>query len=417
MKLTRPANENYAATIVTVRNIINLPKCDNVVGVPVHGYQAIVSKDTQVGQLYVLFTAETQLSPEYASRNNLHRHENLNADPKQTGYLEDNRRIKAMRFRGNTSNALLMPLSSLAFTGAYLTDLREGDTFDELNGVRICNKYVIAHRSGLSNNQQQSKKVQRVDDTHFPKHFDTANYFRNFEQINPDDEVVVSQKLHGTSVRIGHIIVKRKLTWKDRVAKFFGATVVEQQYDYVYGSRNVVKDPGNPFAKPGFYAEDIYSNVGSRLKGAIPKGYVIYGEIVGWVGTTPIQPGFTYGLPVGESKLYVYRVVQVNPSGRAVDLTWDQVVGFCQEISVDTVPEVWRGEHGEFSGMLDLFVDVQLSKRFKTALPTNGTVDEGVCVRREGSLTPLVLKAKSPKFFELESKQLDTGVADMEAQA
>jgi hypothetical protein len=31
-------------------------------------------------------------------------------------------------------------------------------------------------------------------------------------------------------------------------------------------------------------------------------------------------------------------------------------------------------------------------------------------------MTPLVLKAKSPKFFELESKQLDAGVADLESQ-
>lgn len=417
MKLNPPANENYAATIVTVRGTTTLPQCDNVVGVAVHGYQAIVSKDTQVGQLYILFTAETQLSTDYAHHNNLHRHENLNADPKQTGYLEDNRRIKAMRFRGNTSNALLMPLSSLEFTGVRLDYLKEGDTFDEFDGVPICRKYTIPTRGGVSNNQQQSKKIQRVDDSHFPRHFDTANYFRNSDQFNPYDQVTVTQKLHGTSVRIAHTIVKRKLTWKDKVAKYFGATVQETEYAYVYGSRNVVKDPGNPFAQPGFYAEDIYSQVGGRLKGSIPKGYVIYGEIIGWVGTTPIQPGFTYGLPVGESKLYVYRVAQVNPSGRAVDLTWDQVVGFCQEIGVDTVPEVHRGEHGEFSGMLDLFIDVRLKNRFSNALPTDGTVDEGVCVRREGLPTPLVLKAKSPKFFELESKQLDSGVPDMESQA
>jgi hypothetical protein len=326
MKLNKPNNENYAATIVTVRN---------VVGVPVHGYQAITSKDTKVGELYVLFTAETQLSERYANLHNLHRHENLNSDPKQTGYLEDNRRIKAMRFRGNTSNALLMPLSSLWFTGFNVDSLKEGDTFDELNGVPICNKYVVATRgAGLSNNQQQSKKILRVDDIHFPKHFDTGNYFRNSDQIHPDDDVVITQKLHGTSVRIANTLVKRKLTWKDKVAKYFGASVQETEYDYVYGSRNVVKDPENPFAPSGFYAMDIYSHVGQRLNGSISKGYVLYGEIIGWVGDMPIQQGFTYGIPRGQSKLYVYRVVQVNHSGRATDLTWDQVVGFCQEIGV-----------------------------------------------------------------------------------
>ena len=37
------------------------------------------------------------------------------------------------------------------------------------------------------------------------------------------------------------------------------------------------------------------------------------------------------------------------------------------------------------------------------------TVDEGVCVRAEGVI-PTILKAKSPQFFEFETKLLDEGV-------
>jgi hypothetical protein len=419
VKLAPPVNENYAATIVRVRSTVALPKCDNVVGVPIHGYQAIVSKDIEVDELRVLFTAETQLSLAYAFHNNLHRHEHLNADPSAKGYLEDNRRVKALRFRGNASNALLMPLSSLTYTGANLDELREGDTFDQLNGHDICQKYMVPTRGSAYTAPSGLPRSPRVDDVHFPKHFDTANYFRNADQFDGGREVVVTQKLHGTSVRFGHTVVRRKLTWKDRIAQLFGVAVQMREYDYVYGSRNVLKDPDDPFADPGFYPLDIYSQVGKRFKGSIPQGYLVYGEIIGWVGDTQIQPGFTYQLPRGESRLYVYRVVHVNPTGRAVDLTWDQVKAFCQEIGADHVPELSRGTWFTES-MAKTYLDVRLADTHwppGVALPTDGTVDEGICIRQETGGTPLVLKAKSPKFLELESKQLDTGEADLESVA
>jgi len=417
VKLAPPVNENYAATIVRVRSTVALPKCDNVVGVPIHGYQAIVSKDIEVDELRVLFTAETQLSLAYAFHNNLHRHETLNKDLSAKGYLEDNRRVKALRFRGNASNALLMPLSSLAYTGANLDELREGDTFDMLNGYEICRKYAIPTRGGGSTAPAAPKATPRVDELLFPKHFDTANFFRMSEHLDFGDRIVVTQKLHGTSVRFGHTVVRRKLTWKDRLAQRFGVAVQESQYDYVYGSRNVVKDPDNPFAPTGYYDLDIYSAVGKRFKGSIPKGYLVYGEIIGWVGNTPIQQGFTYQIPRGESRLYVYRVVHVNPSGRAVDLTWEQMKAFCGEIGADYVPELLVAPYLGDEVIREEFLDSRLADRYGAALPTDDTVDEGVCIRKETSGTPLVLKAKSPKFLELESKQLDMGEADLESVA
>src|ERR1044072_1636793 len=109
MKLDAPANENYAAVIVRVRNILPLPKRDRIFGVPVLGLHAITDGSTQVGDLVVMFGAETQLSLEYAAENNLHRHGNLNVDESKSGYLEDNRRVRAIQFAGNRSDALIMP--------------------------------------------------------------------------------------------------------------------------------------------------------------------------------------------------------------------------------------------------------------------------------------------------------------------
>lgn len=419
VKLQKPKNINYAATVVRVRHINVLDNCDNVVGVPLLGYQAIVSKDTKVGDLGILFTAETQLSPDYAAMNNLHRHGERNADPDKKGYLEDNRRVKALKFRGHRSDALFMPLESLAYTGIDVNQLAEGDTFDAINVHPICQKYVARPpREGRGGGAAKSLLKERVDAKMLPEHFDTPNFFRVSQVVAKSDHVVVTQKLHGTSVRIGHTLVERKLAWRDRVAKFFGVKVPEREWAYVYGSRKVIKDPDNPFADPGYYGVDLYTQVGSQLKGLLPKGYVVYGEIVGWVPatSTPIQRGYTYRIPEGAARLYVYRVTVINEDGRTVDLSWSAVKEFCASIRVDTVPEL-ESLIGPSEGEVEaLFLDRRLTDCYSTALPTDGSmVDEGVCLRVEG-ITPHIVKAKSPEFLRHETKMLDKGELDLEAE-
>ena len=242
MKLQPPENVNYAATVVTIRQIIPLENCDNVVATPLLGYQAIVGKDTKVGDIGIVFTAETQLSEEFARRNNLHRHGNLNEDESAKGYLEDNRRVKALKFRGHRSDALFMPLESLDYVHGFITEvLKEGDTFDKLDDHEICRKYVRPTK-GYGPGAIQAPKPTRIDKKFLPEHFDTENYFRNSHKLSANDSVIITQKLHGTSVRIGHTLVSRKLSLWERVAKKFGAKIQEFEYAYVFGSRKVINE-------------------------------------------------------------------------------------------------------------------------------------------------------------------------------
>ena len=66
----------------------------------------------KVGDLVLVFTAETQLSDEYTKANNLYRDTTLNADPEKKGYIEANRRVRAIKFRGHRSDALVMPVET-----------------------------------------------------------------------------------------------------------------------------------------------------------------------------------------------------------------------------------------------------------------------------------------------------------------
>lgn len=417
MSLEVKGNANYAATVVRVKHIIPLENCDNVVAVPVFGYQAIVGKDTQVGDLLVVFPAETQLSDAFVSVNNLYRHSEKNADPAQKGYLEDNRRVRAMKFRGHRSDALALSVLSL-YPFSPQEGFSEGDTFDHINGVEICRKYVVKTAGGPTAAKSAAEKAfKRVDKKFLPEHFDTENYFRNADRIGPEEYIYVTQKLHGTSIRLGNTIVKRELKWYERLAQRLGVRVAQTEFDTVFGSRKVIKDAHNP-NQNHYYDTDLWSTEGAKYADLIPQNVVVYGELIGWTRDgAPIQSGYTYNVPNGEAHLYVYRVAVVTADGHLYDLSWPAVREFCKERGLKHVPDVWEGWHGDFDApyYLDANLRHMLGSDDLVPLAPDSPCDEGVCIRVE-RLAPLLYKAKSPIFLGHETATIDAEVRDIEAE-
>lgn len=410
IKLNPPANPNYAAVVVKLNAVVPLTGCDNIVGAPVLGFQAIVDKNYKAGDIGIVFTAETQLSEEFARNNNLHRNAEKNASPDVVGYLDDNRRVRALKLRGHRSDALFLPLTSLGYTGVA-HELQVGDTFDTLNGFPICQKYQKPQTAGARRLPAMLPTVARTDTKYLPEHYDTSRYRGNEHKIPDSAEVVVTQKLHGTSVRIGHTLIRRSgIGWRERVAaRWLKVPVREWEYGSVVGSRKVIKDVDTT---------DIWTEHGKRLEGLIPQGYVVYGELIGWTPDgSPIQKNYTYDIPERTSELYVYRVAYVNPQGVTADLAWSQVEEFCAARGLKTVPVLHRGKHAYID--VDSLIDRRLHDLgYKNAVPLSGSkklVDEGVCIRMDG-LIPTVLKAKSPVFLQHETKMLDDDSAvDIEA--
>jgi hypothetical protein len=427
LKLDAPKNNNYAAVVVAVHTIVDLEGLDNLVAVPAVGHQALTTRGIQAGELRVAFTAETQLSEDFCYHNSLYRDETLNADPEEKGYLEKNRRVRALKLRGHTSNALLMPVQSLAYTGFPVGSFTEGDTFDTLNGHEVCRKYEIPVR----HHQQKSKiekAFKRVDHKLFPEHLETDQYWRNKHLLKAGREVVITQKLHGTSWRGGNVPVRRRLRWYERFAKLLGLQIPEYEYDVVFGSRKVIKDPNNP-NQQHYYKSDLWTEYGDKIAELIPEGFILYGELVGWVPGSdgvPMQKGYTYHLGEGEAELYIYRVSHINTQGHLSDLSWDGVKEFCRARGLKWVPELDRFPAWEH---MDTQVEQYLDTRYydhhqdfpqglfreqPLELSDPKSVDEGICIRQEG-LVPLVLKAKSPEFLRHETRLLDKGEADLES--
>lgn len=418
MKISKPENESYAATVVTISEVHPFEGSDNIVGTNLFGFQAIVGVGTQPGERGLFFPAETQLSQEFCYENNLHQHGNLNKDEGAKGYLGDNRRVRAIRLRGNRSDCLFMPLSSLSYIKGFdPNELQDGDTFDVIGDHPICNKYVIKRTKKEQRIEKNKDKFIRVDKKFLPEHYDSDQWYKYHQAVPDEATVIVTQKLHGTSIRVGNTVVSRKLTLADRLAKLIGAKVQPTEMDYVFGSRKVIKDINNP-NQNHFYSTDIWTDEGKKLEGLIPENFLVYGELIGWTPNgTPIQKNYTYQVPPQTCDLYVYRVAFVNAQGMVVDLSWDQVREFCKDRNLRTVPELWRGPKKDFVAEEYIDRNYHAGEGFTQAVPLGdeSPCDEGVCIRVDG-LAPYILKAKGPLFYEHETKMLDAEAEDLEAE-
>jgi hypothetical protein len=424
MKLPEPQNKDYAAVVVKLPNAVDLPGLDNLVGLQVLGSQALVARESNYEGLALVFTAGTQISEEFAYKNNLHRHADKNEDQSKTGYLEDNRHVRQIKLKGHTSGALIMPLESVSYIkGVDPSQFNEGDIFDQIGDHEICRKYQLKKTYKERQFEKNKKVWTRVDEKFLPQHYDTDNYFKNSHVIPEDADVTVTQKLHGTSVRIANTIVQRQLTWKDKLAKKLGIAIAPTEYDYVFGSRRVIKDANNP-SHVHFYDTDIWSLKGAELKGLIPQGYLVYGELIGYTPEgAPLQSKYTYNVPHPLAELYVYRVATINPEGVVTDLTYDQIAEFCRDRGLKVVPLLWRGKYRDFKP--EDWVDYPghevlhnyRADGYPQAVPLSGDspCDEGVVIRAEG-LAPYTLKCKSATFVGYDNQNQADGTLDMEEE-
>lgn len=415
MKLTIN-NTNYSAVVARVETIIPLEWCDNIVWVPFFWYQAIVSKDVKLWDIGIVFTAETQLSEEYCKKNNLYRDQELNIDKSKKWYIENNRRVRAVKFRWHKSSALFMPLQSLSYITSDCLNLNIWDSFDTINDSEVCKKYeIIISENGKNKVRWKTKTFIRVDTKIFPEHLDTENYKRNKHFLKDYDLVYITQKLHWTSWRFWYIKVKKQLSLLDRIVKFFGVKVEDTEYDYIAGSRKVVKDLKTREGEQWFYNSDVWNIILQRYKHIIPKNRILYWEIIWWDWEKPIQRNYTYNLAKWEMELYVYRIVVINEDWVGVDLWFDQIEEFCKNNWLKPVPLLETCYHLRYDS--DKYSNLNYYKNISiSAVPlcNESPCDEWVVIRKDW-LQPYVLKDKSSDFLEHETKLLDKWDIDIES--
>jgi len=247
-------NVNYLASIVKLDNIRKHNNADKLQIASVFANNVITGLTAKAGDLYVYFPLESAISSEFLAFTNSFSDKEMNSDKSVKGYFDKNGRVRAVTLRGEKSEGYMVPASELQVfikkvlnKDVVISDIDAGTDFDEIEGHILCKKYVPAFQRQQATSAKKKTKgsvkkyESKLVENQFRFHYDTEQLKRNMHKISPDDYISLTNKLHGTSFVVSHVLVKKKLSWKDKVAKFFGIIVKDKDYGMLYSSRCVIK--------------------------------------------------------------------------------------------------------------------------------------------------------------------------------
>ena len=346
----------HDAYVVRLKNIRKHSNADRLQCATVFGANVIVGLDANEEDLYIYFPTEVQLAEDYCKQNDLVRRKDENGK-EVGGYLDPVKRyIRPLKLRGEISDGLIMPLSSVApFNNGKIPKVAEGDIITTINGYTLCQKYIPPSkpvRTGGGAKKGEKKK----EEVKFPQHIDTPQFQYYTNNFYNGDFVTITEKLEGTSHRSALLPVK-KTNW---FRKLFGLAPKVEYKDYC-GSRRVTIEN----EEGGFYGSNEFRmEVHRRLVPHLKPNMEVFGEIVGYLGDTPIMGSvntkklndkkftqtygenmeFSYGCNKGEMKFFVYRITLLDDDGDvALEYSTDQIIAWCEDNGFDYVPVLYRG--------------------------------------------------------------------------
>jgi RNA ligase (TIGR02306 family) len=278
-------NLNSVCYLAKINEIKVIEGADNIEQGIIGGWNCIIKKDEyKLGDLVVVATTDAVIPQELSDEMNI------------TNYLRKGGRVRTVKLRGVYSECLIIPirfLSGKVTMGDW--DLGEGSDCMELLGI-------FKYEPPVKQIQLASgKKIKYRDNPNFHVYYKFPNLKNVKGMFNEDDIVEITRKIHGTNARYG-IVKKSKLSFLDKVKKFFRLADEWIEYEYVYGSHNVEKGSESQ----GFYSTDVWREIAekydikNKLWGyaksmgneVIGNGITLYGEIYG----AGIQKNYEYGL-------------------------------------------------------------------------------------------------------------------------
>lgn len=403
----------YCGYVTKLKNVRKHPNADRLVLADVFDSTVVVGANSQDGDVIIYFPCDGQLSKGYCDYNNLVRKKDENGN-NIGGFLDpDKRNVKAIKLRGERSDGLVMPLSSLDYINKDLKDmLVVGDQITVLDGKEVCRKYIPRCKKPKVSNGQIKKQKRKINEFPlFEEHRDTEQLDYNIASFKPGDLVSLTLKMHGTSGRTAFLPSAGKNKIEHFIFKLF------PRYRYVTGTRRVVLEE---FGEGGFYGDNAFrAKYHQLLKGRLKKGETIYYEIVGYVDeNTPImgvaknskmndkdfvkkygdETTFSYGCKPGQNEIYVYRMTYTSPDGNVIEYPWSLVKRRCEEMGINHVMDLDRFIYTTEEDLYE-----RVNKWLDIDDPIGKThVNEGIVARLEDKPIFTAFKKKSFAFKVLE---------------
>lgn len=445
--------QEYCASIIKIPEVIDIEGSDFLGKVTIDGLSLVVRKD-QIKEGDVVFYAanETQLDVQFLKANNLYSDSTLNEDQTKKGYFPSNGRVRTIKLKGVQSFGYLFTLSELQKAyGIGDIELTPGTEFDMVRDVLFIKAYVpytkpkVNDYKSTKGARKRAERIDRIIPGEFMFHYDTQLMAKNLDRLSFNDIITLTVKLHGTSFIFGNVWsnIPVKLPWYKRLVNLFHKKYPKyvEGFSEIYSSRTVIK---NKWACPGggFYTSDIYGEWAELLKGKIPEGYTIYGEIIGYLSGTSkfIQKNYDYGCRPGTSKLMIYRVSQeARLEERKIKKEWNVedvkefTLGLMKKYpelqdKLHPIDILYHGPLSEFAPLdrtqhwQENFLkaiqedegDEELGMEKDEPLCKNKVPREGVVLRIDNDPMEEAFKVKCQKFLTREAKEIDKGNVDME---
>lgn len=429
--ITVTNKSNYLAKVVKISRLEPHPNADRLQIAIVDYQRIIVSVDTKIGDLYVYFPLECKINHELLSHANAFSDAELNSDPEKKGFFSKKGRVKSTRLRGEVSEGYLHPLDGVnSFLSennrSTLTDKDIGVEFDTVDGILICEKYVVPVKQSHTNKQPKASRVlDRLVEDQFRLHADTENLKKNIYKVSPDDIISITEKFHGANGVFAKILCKKNLKWYEKILRQLGVNIVDTEFDYVCSSRRVIKNIEGEKDHNHFYDYDLWTEALHDIKDKIQEGITLYCELVGQIKTGSwIQKDYDYGNRPEKHSVVVFRITYTNHRGSVLEFTRSQIERYCAKYELDIAPLHYYGK------AKDLYPDISLDTHWHENFLSNLVRDfnggnciycknkvprEGVVLAKEGELFE-AYKLKSIEFLERETKLLDQSISNIEDQ-
>jgi RNA ligase (TIGR02306 family) len=277
-------NNNSVCFVAKINEVKTIEGADNIELVVAGGWNAITKKgEFKAGDETIIATTDAVIP------------ESLSEEMGVTNYLRKGNRVRTVKLRGVYSECLIIPMKHLSgkvTMGDW--DLGVGGDCMEFLGITKYEPPVkqIQLASG--------RKIKWRDNQNFHIYYKFPNLKNVAGMFTEEDLVEITRKIHGTNARYG-IVKKSKLSFWDKVKKFFGLADKWIDYEYIYGSHNCEKGSDSQ----GFYSTDVWRTIAEKysikeklwsyIKNRnveVGEGIILYGEIYG----AGIQKNYDYGL-------------------------------------------------------------------------------------------------------------------------
>lgn len=312
--------------VVKIDKIESHPNADRLEICLISGWQCVVQKNKLIVGQAVVYIPIDSLLPEKLE---------TYLFPPDSKIKLDKHRVKTIKIRGAVSQGMVLSLDELQNGGFITEKVALGSDLALKLGVT---KYEPPEDKSPQSNANRVKK--KYKNPQFREYTEIENFKWHPELFQEGEEVVICEKIHGTSFRAGYVPFFASTWWK-KIKQFFHLT---PEYEFVYGSHHVQLQTKTK-TKANIYMDAV---VKYNLKTKLIDGEVVYGEIVG----DKIQKGYNYGCKPGERKLVVF---DVQVDGKY--LNHYETERFCSVYGFEHVPVEYTGPYLGKDYVKNNFVD------------------------------------------------------------